>query len=79
MMSSQTARMTAHARRARREGLRVLQLSGNSQLAAPGLAALRRSLRRALEVAGRFLSPAQPASLFLRTRKKPGPFPALSF
>ena len=28
------------ARRARREGLRVLQLSGNSQLAAPGLAAL---------------------------------------
>ena len=60
---------------ARREGL---QLSGNSQLAAPGLAALGAHCGRRAR-GSRFLSSAQPASLFLRTRKKPGPFPALSF
>ena len=48
---------------ARREGL---QLSGNSQLAAPGLAALGAHCGRRAR-GSRFLSSAQPASLFLKS------------
>ena len=51
---------------ARGEGLRVLQLSGNSQLAAPGLAALGAHCGRRAR-GSRFLSSAQPASLFLKS------------